>query len=334
MSDYSWINIYKEIAKRIIYGIDLKQVLESCENCQTDYLQDKNKNNEWMSLDLFTFFGSFNRDVKFENRIKVLQHLKEKLELENKIPSDFNGIPTLDNRNSWFQNNDDDKTKLDELFKMALKMALQEKQDFGTKFNDCLDINGVGLSKLTTGLFWINPEKFMPIAGPVISYLKRQFPNFEYDGEQGAKAWNEVFKNMNWEKYEAVLKFLSDTTNNRKKFWVLSYESIEKSVENEIIENKNVIFHGAPGTGKTYSVLKAVESLTGGDTSRYALVQFHPSYGYEDFIDGIKPVKNSSSNSINLQLENGIFKNLCKRAFENSADNFIAGMWSHLESGA
>ena len=64
-------------------------------------------------------------------------------------------------------------------------------------------------------------------------------------------------------------------------------------------------------------MLKAVESLTGGDTSRYTLVQFHPSYGYEDFIDGIKPVKGENSGNINLELENGTFKDICKRAFEN-----------------
>ena len=109
--------------------------------------------------------------------------------------------------------------------------------------------------------------------------------------------------------------FLKNEQNNKKSFKELSLESIESSVQNEILENKNVIFHGAPGTGKTYSVLNAIKNLVGEDISRYTLVQFHPSYSYEDFIDGIKPVK--GNNSINLELENGNFKNICKRAFEN-----------------
>jgi 5-methylcytosine-specific restriction endonuclease McrBC GTP-binding regulatory subunit McrB len=66
-------------------------------------------------------------------------------------------------------------------------------------------------------------------------------------------------------------------------------------------------------------VLNAIKSLVGKDTSRYTLVQFHPSYSYEDFIDGIKPVK--GNNSINLELENGNFKDICKRAFENLKSN-------------
>jgi 5-methylcytosine-specific restriction endonuclease McrBC GTP-binding regulatory subunit McrB len=55
--------------------------------------------------------------------------------------------------------------------------------------------------------------------------------------------------------------------------------------------------------------------LAGRDNSRYVLVQFHPSYGYEDFIDGIRPVKNESG-SFDLRLENGTFKKICKKAFE------------------
>ena len=313
----------EEIAEKIKDNDkDLIALLKGCESCQINYLKDKNGN--FIDLDLFTFFGTFNRDVKFENRITVLRHLKDNLTLTSNLPSDFDGIPTMNNQNSWFYwggnpENEKDITKLNELFIIAI--SEDNNLNIEEKFNECLDISGVGLSKLTTGLFWINPEKFMPIAGPVISHLKRKFPNFEHEKEKGAKAWDKIFKGMKWEQYNIVLDYLKDDEENhlnvKKSFKELSLESIESSVENEILENKNIIFHGAPGTGKTYSVLKAVESLTGGDTSRYTLVQFHPSYGYEDFIDGIKPVKGENSGNINLELENGTFKDICKRAFEN-----------------
>lgn len=321
MSNFSWVKIYKKIAETIKgkNTEDLIKLLKNCKDCQTDYLK-KAKDGGFINLDLFTFFGSFNR-AGFESRKKILLHIIKELSLdENKLPSDFDGIPVMENRNSFFywaedENKSDDLNTLNELFKSAINS--KSTSDMEAKFNNCLNIQGVGLSKLTTGLFWINPEKFMPIAGPVISYLKRKFPSFEYESENGAKAWEKIFKGMKWEQYNKVLKYLSDDQNNSKSFKELSLESIESSVENEILENKNVIFHGAPGTGKTYSVLKAVESLTGSDTSRYTLVQFHPSYGYEDFIDGIKPVKATSGGNINLELENGTFKTICKRAFEN-----------------
>ena len=81
---------------------------------------------------------------------------------------------------------------------------------------------------ITTGLFWINPEKFMPIAGPVISHLKRKFPKFEYEGEEGAKAWDKIFKGMKWKEYEKVLNFLNNEKNHlngKKSFKELSLES-------------------------------------------------------------------------------------------------------------
>lgn len=323
MSNFSWVKIYEEIAKKIKDKSteQLIDLLKDCEECQINYLKNKKSSNqeEWINVDLFTFFGSFNR-AGFESRKRILQHIITKLDLTKKEPpSDFDGIPVMENRNSFFywaedETKSQDLGTLNTLFKEAID---ENSNNISDNFDKCLEISGVGLSKLTTGLFWINPEKFMPIAGPVISYLKRKFPNFEYDGENGSKAWDKIFKGMKWEQYKVVLDYLKDKNNNQKTFKELSLESIESSVENEILENKNVIFHGAPGTGKTYSVLKAVESLTGNDTSRYTLVQFHPSYGYEDFIDGIKPVKSANSGNINLELENGTFKDICKKAFEN-----------------
>lgn len=53
-------------------------------------------------------------------------------------------------------------------------------------------------------------------------------------------------------------------------------------------DKRQVIFHGPPGTGKTYVALEIGRLLAGGD-ERLHLVQFHPSYAYEDFIEGYRP---------------------------------------------
>ena len=71
--------------------------------------------------------------------------------------------------------------------------------------------------------------------------MKRKFPNFGHENEKGAKAWDKIFKGMQWEQYEEVLNFLNDEENHlnvKKSFKELSLESIESSVENEILENK------------------------------------------------------------------------------------------------
>lgn len=76
----------------------------------------------------------------------------------------------------------------------------------------------------------------------------------------------------------------------------------------------NVILYGPPGTGKTYSVLNDIEFVCLGDTTRYELLQFHPSFTYEDFIEGVKPKGVTKDGAIRFELVNGVFKNFCIRA--------------------
>ena len=54
---------------------------------------------------------------------------------------------------------------------------------------------------------------------------------------------------------------------------------------------RQLVIYGPPGTGKTYVAKKLAERLAGAqDPSRVRLVQFHPSYAYEDFFEGFRPV--------------------------------------------
>jgi hypothetical protein len=82
-----------------------------------------------------------------------------------------------------------------------------------------------------------------------------------------------------------------------------------------ILPAKNVIYYGAPGTGKTYEITNLVRRKTKNDRKYYKVVQFHPSFSYEDFIDGIKPIS-TSNNGVQLELVNGIFKEMCRSAYE------------------
>lgn len=80
----------------------------------------------------------------------------------------------------------------------------------------------------------------------------------------------------------------------------------------------NVIYYGAPGTGKTYEVENMIDFLCQGNSDRYVKTQFHPNYSYEDFIEGVKPTGIAKgSDSVKLELINGSFKELCKKAKES-----------------
>lgn len=87
-------------------------------------------------------------------------------------------------------------------------------------------------------------------------------------------------------------------------------------------DNPNVIMYGPPGTGKTYSVVNSLDFVSQGDSSRYELLQFHPSFTYEDFIEGIKPKGVSKDGNIRFELVNGAFKNFCIKAKKDPGKAF------------
>lgn len=99
-----------------------------------------------------------------------------------------------------------------------------------------------------------------------------------------------------------------------------------------LIESKNLIFRGAPGTGKSYLAKEiATDIISNGYFDDYTLltdeqkkqvefVQFHPSYDYSDFVEGLRPRVNDDG-TMGFELQEGIFKKFVARARKNYEDS-------------
>lgn len=99
-----------------------------------------------------------------------------------------------------------------------------------------------------------------------------------------------------------------------------------------LLESHNLIFRGAPGTGKSYLAKEiAADIISNGYEEKYEdlsdeqknqveFVQFHPNYDYSDFVEGLRPKLNADG-SMGFELKDGIFKKFVDRARKNYEDS-------------
>ena len=109
---------------------------------------------------------------------------------------------------------------------------------------------------------------------------------------------------------------------------------------NQLEQCRNLILTGAPGTGKTYLAKQIARLMLFGKSDENELnnaekeiyknnvefVQFHPSYDYSDFVEGLRPITSHEGRTLGFERRDGVFKAFCKRAIcnmmPNISDNF------------
>ena len=116
----------------------------------------------------------------------------------------------------------------------------------------------------------------------------------------GEEAINKIFGNY----------IQGDTQMTQEDTLVKKYADLLKNT-------KNLILTGAPGTGKTY-LAKQIAKELGCEDDNIGFVQFHPSYDYTDFVEGLRPVQDENGNGsqIGFERKDGVFKAFCARALK------------------
>ena len=96
----------------------------------------------------------------------------------------------------------------------------------------------------------------------------------------------------------------------------MAKEELYDEIKNLLKANHNLVLTGAPGTGKTYMACE-VAKLMGAEIK---FVQFHPSYDYTDFVEGLRPT-DSLEGQMGFERKDGIFKEFCREAIINLEDS-------------
>lgn len=114
--------------------------------------------------------------------------------------------------------------------------------------------------------------------------------------------------------YEAL--FGEKINDSSDECFNMDFKNTIEQIVNQKSGNKQVIFTGAPGTGKTFGIEQAVDEILSSDSEnkdkRKKFVQFHSSYDYADFVEGLRPIEKDGKTTF-VRMD-GIFKEFCRKA--------------------
>ena len=184
---YDWVDIYQEFANRLLeYKNNRTELMNKLKNVYEEINLKyplEYKSEELNNVDPFTIIGMFNKHITDENRIKIISKIKENFNLNSNIPTDFSGIPFINNQRAWFfGGGQDDIKNLWILFETALQFSDNPNDESYKKF--CQIFNIVKQQRLikwniTIGLFWIRPYSYLNLDSRNREYLEKTENEFK-----------------------------------------------------------------------------------------------------------------------------------------------------------
>ena len=175
INQYDWVNFYKEFAHKLLfYKEDRQELIAKVKSIYKDTginMPTLERDNQIVDIDPFTVFGIFNKSsMREENRIKIISAVAEKFDVQVAVPTSFDSIPVLNNQNATFYYFVDERAENDiddlwDLFESALKYAeassAANRKVLSKYFDLAINKKGNGNSKITMGLYWIDPNSFL-----------------------------------------------------------------------------------------------------------------------------------------------------------------------------
>lgn len=359
-SSFGWTKFFEEVANKLLLHRGnrgplveaIHQIMQRVA-ADTSYLQDYYKDGSSGPLrDIcpFTAMGIFNRGITAKRRRAIASELAEFLGVLEGFPDTFEGVPLLSNVNSWFfqyerDRGDGDIDALWDVFAAAVNaadsaFASDTIPKFSTAYDAAMAVHNTGWN-LTMGLFWVRPWSFPTLDGNSRSYISDVLGlAIDRNGPKRRCSANDYLTLR-----DSLLKEFKQPDCPVHSFPELSHEAWERGTNKSagtdataetVPELKTdavlsllahsrthaVLLYGPAGTGKTHTAQNLAEPYCdiNGDCVRQ--VQFHPAYAYEDFMEGLRPVRGDDG-QISYEVRDGVFKEFCGKAADDRENNYL-----------
>lgn len=225
----------------------------------------------------------------------------------NSTESQYDRFIKDSNWKAWFT---DDKTSDQKLLKLSQKikkgdiLVLKSTSTKGENHNiPFLRVKAVGIVDSFA-------ETCRKDKTTIVTYKVKYISTEEKDFEESVYGGYRKMIHKADKKAKSVIKYVND----------LMKDKMNTSKYKEYIEllkaNHNLVLTGAPGTGKTYMAKQIAKDMG----AEVEFVQFHPSYDYTDFVEGLRP-KDNDNGQIGFELTDGVFKAFCGKAVNNIKDS-------------
>ena len=165
---YTWIPFYKELSKKLLqFRNDRMPLIDWIyENLEgyIGHLKDATDGRRVSDIDPFTVFAIFNRGISQDKRIRICDKFKTFLKVSELAPEDFEGIPVMNTRQSNFMAfaKDREEGDIERLWNLFEDAVLDRSIE---KSYDALANQYLIRFNITFALFWIRPDKYLPLDG-------------------------------------------------------------------------------------------------------------------------------------------------------------------------
>jgi len=332
-TEFAWTNFYMEFADKLLSYKEKRAELLSL--LETSYKQIGFKypfmyhGRPFGDICPFTVFGAFNKGITTSNRIALMKAVADKINVNTAVPSDFEGIPVLNNMKAWFAGGrkSDDIDNLWNMYEAAINFADNPNENSHNSFikwyNTVTKKEGIKWN-ITMGLYWIRPFCFLNLDG-----RNRQFL-LEYDDTRsiGIKKIHDLEQLPDAENYLKLIELCKRNFSNEKEsfhsFPQLSYSAWVKTTS----EKQN------PGLSKASFIqwfkplVEALKQLGGEATPEAVRKQIAANLNLPD--DVINEIRGKLQQK---KFDNDVAWVRSYLVHEGIIDKSVRGVWALTEKG-